>query len=78
MTLTEYVIGGAILMIVGFLYNSLRSKINCKMSQPLCDERHGHTVEELKKGDAKFEKVIETQVEMLQTLARIEERVNDK
>ena len=65
-------------MLVGIILNSFRSKLNCKMSQPLCEERHGHTVEELKKGDAKFEKVIETQVEMLQTLARIEERVNDK
>jgi len=74
MTIIEYIIGGVIVMLTGTLLVFLKSRV----SHSLCDERHGHTEEDLRKGDAKFDKIMGTQTEMLQTLARIEERVNAK
>lgn len=78
MTIVDYIIGGIVIMLVGIVLNTLRSKVNSKMSKPLCDERHGHIAEDLKKGDAKFETIMETQTEIVRTLGRIEGRLNDK
>jgi hypothetical protein len=78
MTLIEYIIGGVFIMLAGVLLNSLRMKINSKEPKSLCDEKHGHTVEELKKGDVKFAAIMKTQTDIVKSLGRVEGKLNGK
>lgn len=69
--------------LIGIIYAAMRGRIcgveekmERRVSKAFCDERHTHLVEDMKKGDAKFAAILETQTKMLQSLSRIEGRLD--
>lgn len=75
----ETIIAGLVLGLLGIVYRILKTKIET-MEQNMvlsdaCVDRHRHIDNDLAKGDKKFEKILEAQQKMVETLGRIDERV---
>ena len=72
--------GGFIALLFGFILNGFRGRLNkveqCKVDRKVCDERHAAIEQSLNRGDDKFDKLEKKIDTIVDTVIRIDERVD--
>jgi len=71
----EIATAGSIIGLTGITMRFLNAKIDKKVDQAVFDERTKNIKDDLTKGDEKFTKIMDTQIEMIETLGRYDERL---